>query len=211
MIGGRPQTPNTTPPIKAPLGRPEQLAPDAFVPSISVDDLKGGAPPGHGHRGSVAKANNQQQQAFSANWVDPVSSASHVRLAARGITEHLVQHLWHFPLGLGASHLGSLVLETDDGLIASSAGWCLHLNYFSSFFQSRTKGGGGADAPGPRALGAPLEKPNVVKNFTILHVFDWKTRCFFPVSLLPLTSSFCFLSFHQKNSVDEYISEQVFT
>ncbi|KAF2363976.1 Rap GTPase activating protein domain [Trinorchestia longiramus] len=37
-----------------------------------------------------------------------------VRLAARTMSQHLLNHLWHFPLGVGAQRLSSLVVESDD-------------------------------------------------------------------------------------------------
>ena len=40
------------------------------------------------------------------------------------ISQHLVNHLWHFPLGVGAQRLSSLVVESDD-LPAPSGGGSL--------------------------------------------------------------------------------------
>ncbi|KAK3890821.1 hypothetical protein Pcinc_005247 [Petrolisthes cinctipes] len=42
------------------------------------------------------------------------SCPSTIRLAARSITSHIMNHLWHFPLGVGAQRLSSLVVEGDD-------------------------------------------------------------------------------------------------
>ncbi|KAK7072472.1 Ral GTPase-activating protein subunit alpha-2, partial [Halocaridina rubra] len=44
----------------------------------------------------------------------PASCTSTIRLAARSITSHIMNHLWHFPLGVGAQRLSSLVVEGDD-------------------------------------------------------------------------------------------------
>ena len=30
------------------------------------------------------------------------------------VSQHLVNHLWHFPMGVGAQRLSSLVVESDD-------------------------------------------------------------------------------------------------
>ncbi|XP_050708752.1 ral GTPase-activating protein subunit alpha-2-like isoform X3 [Eriocheir sinensis] len=39
---------------------------------------------------------------------------STIQLAAKSITSHIMNHLWHFPLGVGAQRLSSLVVEGDD-------------------------------------------------------------------------------------------------
>ncbi|XP_068249956.1 ral GTPase-activating protein subunit alpha-2 isoform X1 [Palaemon carinicauda] len=44
----------------------------------------------------------------------PASCTSTIKLAAKSITSHVMNHLWHFPLGVGAQRLSSLVVEGDD-------------------------------------------------------------------------------------------------
>ncbi|KAK7793523.1 hypothetical protein R5R35_010590 [Gryllus longicercus] len=68
-----------------------------FEPSIQVDNLR------EASEGPVA----------------PPAGLS-VKLAARMVVMHLVNHLGHFPMGIGAARLSSLVVEHDDvpGLVA---------------------------------------------------------------------------------------------
>lgn len=45
-----------------------------------------------------------------------------VRLAARTILSHLVNHLFHFPMGIGAASLSSMVSEQDDNPNVNNSG-----------------------------------------------------------------------------------------
>ncbi|CAG0914887.1 unnamed protein product [Notodromas monacha] len=123
MIDGRPRAhTNTSPPGKAgrappppPSSSETSGSSDTFLPSVSVDDMRGTA---WSRSKPVPGKTSGTAQTFSASvQADSAEVAAHIRLAARGIMDHLVQHLWHFPLGLGAAHLGSLVMEPDDGAL----------------------------------------------------------------------------------------------
>lgn len=80
-------------------------------PNIEIVDFESHVREDLGRSGSVD----------SSTWGDslkrssfPASCTSTIKLAARSITSHIMNHLWHFPLGVGAQRLSSLVVEGDD-------------------------------------------------------------------------------------------------
>ncbi|XP_063845540.1 ral GTPase-activating protein subunit alpha-2-like isoform X2 [Scylla paramamosain] len=57
---------------------------------------------------STARGDSLKRSTFT----QPCTST--IQLAAKSITSHIMNHLWHFPLGVGAQRLSSLVVEGDD-------------------------------------------------------------------------------------------------
>ncbi|XP_064553244.1 probable Rho GTPase-activating protein CG5521 [Drosophila montana] len=70
-----------------------------FDMHIASDDLQGD--------GRLPEANYQTSETIQA-------CISAIRLCARAVAMHLVTHLGHFPMGIGASRLSSMVEEQDD-------------------------------------------------------------------------------------------------
>ncbi|KAL7291923.1 hypothetical protein TKK_0014473 [Trichogramma kaykai] len=63
---------------------------------------------------SIALDNLLDSAASKAAWRGGSGNAQSVQLAAKMIMMHLVNHLGHFPMGIGAARLSSLVVELDD-------------------------------------------------------------------------------------------------
>ncbi|KAJ9597262.1 hypothetical protein L9F63_011866, partial [Diploptera punctata] len=78
-----------------------------FDPNIMVDDLKEGITPPISRRSSTMAQDCNSQHCNTS-----------VQLAARMVSNcvmmHLVNHLGHFPMGIGAARLSSMVVEHDD-------------------------------------------------------------------------------------------------
>lgn len=95
----------------------ERMSPAVMVdfdPNIHVDNTK---------EGYVSNNSSPLKKPLSGSRdrLDPPKmpmlqpeSKSPVRLAARSILSHLVNHLFHFPMGVGAASLSSMVSEHDD-------------------------------------------------------------------------------------------------
>ncbi|XP_075723162.1 ral GTPase-activating protein subunit alpha-1 isoform X3 [Rhipicephalus microplus] len=110
---------------KSPLLRPDVLSLlQALCPSIVLGDIE--AQPGEGHAkpphsSSLAHLPGGGKIARSiASFVPPAvlqsdfRKSGNVKLAARMVLSHLLHQLGHFPMGLGAAQLTSLVAEQDD-------------------------------------------------------------------------------------------------
>ncbi|PNF30190.1 Ral GTPase-activating protein subunit alpha-2 [Cryptotermes secundus] len=78
-----------------------------FDPNILLDDLKEGSTPPVGRRSS---AMIQESGSLSHHH----HSNQSIQMAARMVMMHLVNHLGHFPMGIGAARLSSMVVEHDD-------------------------------------------------------------------------------------------------
>lgn len=78
-----------------------------FDMHIASDDLQGD--------GRLPEATYQTSETIQA-------CISAIRLCARAVAMHLVTHLGHFPMGIGASRLSSMVEEQDDIYGVNSAG-----------------------------------------------------------------------------------------
>ncbi|CAB0040590.1 unnamed protein product [Trichogramma brassicae] len=63
---------------------------------------------------NIALDNLLDSAASKAAWRGGSGNAQSVQLAAKMIMMHLVNHLGHFPMGIGAARLSSLVVELDD-------------------------------------------------------------------------------------------------
>jgi hypothetical protein len=79
---------------------------DDFDMSIAVDDVK---------EQSNAEANYQTQETIQ-------QCKASIQLCAKTVAMHLVTNISHFPLGIGASRLSSMVDEQDDFNVSSSQG-----------------------------------------------------------------------------------------
>lgn len=79
--------------------RVKLTADDDFDMHIAGDDLQGD--------GRLPEASYQTSETIQA-------CISAIRLCARAVAMHLVTHLGHFPMGIGASRLSSMVEEQDD-------------------------------------------------------------------------------------------------
>ncbi|XP_037955587.1 probable Rho GTPase-activating protein CG5521 isoform X2 [Teleopsis dalmanni] len=79
--------------------RVKLTADDDFDMQISNDDLQ--------IDGKLPEANYQTSETIQA-------CISAIKLCAKAVTMHLVTHLGHFPMGIGASRLSSMVEEQDD-------------------------------------------------------------------------------------------------
>ncbi|XP_076041404.1 ral GTPase-activating protein subunit alpha-2 isoform X2 [Oratosquilla oratoria] len=77
-------------------------------PSVEVPDFDPNVREDISRSETASKSDTLKRRSF-AN-----TCASTLRLAARAVTSHIVNHLWHFPLGVGAQRLSSLVVEGDD-------------------------------------------------------------------------------------------------
>ncbi|XP_037500049.1 probable Rho GTPase-activating protein CG5521 isoform X1 [Rhipicephalus sanguineus] len=110
---------------KSPLLRPDVLSLlQALCPSIVLADIE--AQPGEGpakatHTSSLGHLPSGGKIARSiASFVPPAvlqsdfRKSGNVKLAARMVLSHLLHQLGHFPMGLGAAQLTSLVAEQDD-------------------------------------------------------------------------------------------------
>ncbi|XP_020286965.1 probable Rho GTPase-activating protein CG5521 isoform X8 [Pseudomyrmex gracilis] len=76
--------------------------------------------------GKIAKSSHEEDDDFDPNITldnlidEPSSKSPHkgniqsVQLAAKMVIMHLINHLGHFPMGIGAARLSSLVVELDD-------------------------------------------------------------------------------------------------
>lgn len=62
---------------------------------------------------SFLSLENSFLRASSLN-LDPKSGFNVIKLAAKAVFGHLINYLGHFPMGVGAAHLTSLVAEQDD-------------------------------------------------------------------------------------------------
>ncbi|GFG28404.1 hypothetical protein Cfor_11332, partial [Coptotermes formosanus] len=78
-----------------------------FDPNILLDDLKEGVTPPVGRRSSATLAEGGSPSHHH-------HSSHSVQMAARMVVMHLVNHLGHFPMGIGAARLSSMVVEHDD-------------------------------------------------------------------------------------------------
>ncbi|EDV92808.1 probable Rho GTPase-activating protein CG5521 isoform X2 [Drosophila grimshawi] len=87
--------------------RVKLTADDDFDMHIASDDLQGD--------GRLPEASYQTLETIQG-------CISAVRLCARAVAMHLVTHLGHFPMGIGASRLSSMVEEQDDIYSGSIAG-----------------------------------------------------------------------------------------
>ncbi|XP_012156617.1 probable Rho GTPase-activating protein CG5521 isoform X1 [Ceratitis capitata] len=85
--------------------RVKLTADDDFDTHISNDDLQ--------TDGKLPEANYQTSETIQA-------CISAIKMCAKAIAMHLVTHLGHFPMGIGASRLSSMVEEQDD--VATNAG-----------------------------------------------------------------------------------------
>ncbi|KAL9899872.1 putative Rho GTPase-activating protein CG5521 isoform 1-T1 [Glossina fuscipes fuscipes] len=79
--------------------RVKLTADDDFDMNIASDDLQ--------EDGKLPEANYQTSETIQA-------CISAIRLCAKAVVMHLVTHLGHFPMGIGAARLSSLVEEQDD-------------------------------------------------------------------------------------------------
>lgn len=79
--------------------RVKLTADDDFDVHITADDLN--------DDGRLPEANYQTSETIQA-------CISAIRLCAKAVAMHLVTHLGHFPMGIGAARLSSLVEEQDD-------------------------------------------------------------------------------------------------
>eukprot|EP00095_Tigriopus_kingsejongensis_P007384 maker-scaffold1916_size24942-snap-gene-0.4 protein:Tk07384 transcript:maker-scaffold1916_size24942-snap-gene-0.4-mRNA-1 annotation:"250 kda substrate of akt" len=87
-----------------------------FDPNIHVDNTKEGYMSNNTSPLKSSKSRSGSQEALS---IIQVRSPDHdsnipVRLAAKTVLSHLVNHLFHFPMSNGAANLSSLVAECDD-------------------------------------------------------------------------------------------------
>ncbi|XP_069689068.1 probable Rho GTPase-activating protein CG5521 isoform X3 [Periplaneta americana] len=84
-----------------------------FDPNILLDDLKEGATPPVGRRSS-AMTQESGSPSHHHHHHHHSSCGLSIQLAARMVVMHLVNHLGHFPMGIGAARLSSMVVEHDD-------------------------------------------------------------------------------------------------
>ncbi|XP_019845195.2 probable Rho GTPase-activating protein CG5521 isoform X2 [Bactrocera dorsalis] len=87
--------------------RVKLTADDDFDTHISSDDLQ--------TDGKLPEANYQTSETIQA-------CISAIKMCAKAIAMHLVTHLGHFPMGIGASRLSSMVEEQDDVATNGSLG-----------------------------------------------------------------------------------------
>ncbi|XP_036213728.2 probable Rho GTPase-activating protein CG5521 isoform X1 [Bactrocera oleae] len=87
--------------------RVKLTADDDFDTHISSDDLQ--------TDGKLPEANYQTSETIQA-------CISAIKMCAKAIAMHLVTHLGHFPMGIGASRLSSMVEEQDDVAANASSG-----------------------------------------------------------------------------------------
>uniref|UniRef100_A0A034VTC4 Putative Rho GTPase-activating protein CG5521 n=1 Tax=Bactrocera dorsalis TaxID=27457 RepID=A0A034VTC4_BACDO len=87
--------------------RVKLTADDDFDTHISSDDLQ--------TDGKLPEANYQTSETIQA-------CISAIKMCAKAIAMHLVTHLGHFPMGIGASRLSSMVEEQDDVAANGSLG-----------------------------------------------------------------------------------------
>ncbi|XP_053946635.1 probable Rho GTPase-activating protein CG5521 isoform X2 [Anastrepha ludens] len=87
--------------------RVKLTADDDFDTHISSDDLQSD--------GKLPEANYQTSETIQ-------TCISAIKMCAKAIAMHLVTHLGHFPMGIGASRLSSMVEEQDDVTTNTSAG-----------------------------------------------------------------------------------------
>ncbi|XP_039970702.1 probable Rho GTPase-activating protein CG5521 [Bactrocera tryoni] len=87
--------------------RVKLTADDDFDTHISSDDLQ--------TDGKLPEANYQTSETIQA-------CISAIKMCAKAIAMHLVTHLGHFPMGIGASRLSSMVEEQDDVAANASLG-----------------------------------------------------------------------------------------
>ncbi|XP_021917093.1 ral GTPase-activating protein subunit alpha-1 isoform X3 [Zootermopsis nevadensis] len=78
-----------------------------FDPNILLDDLKEVATPPVGRRSSTMTHDSGTPSHHH-------HSSQSVQMAARMVMMHLINHLGHFPMGIGAARLSSMVVEHDD-------------------------------------------------------------------------------------------------
>uniref|UniRef100_T1JGD1 Rap-GAP domain-containing protein n=1 Tax=Strigamia maritima TaxID=126957 RepID=T1JGD1_STRMM len=102
--------------------RTELIDPD-FDPNIQLDNLKEGTYSAPGTPKSQITSPTQDlvplletspSQSNTSSPSDGRKDWNVVKLAARTIMSHLVNHLNHFPMGIGAARMTSLVTEHDD-------------------------------------------------------------------------------------------------
>jgi hypothetical protein len=91
-----------------------------FDPNIHVDNTKEGYASNNTSPQKTAQTNGGNNH-VNLTVSSHNDSSCPVRLAARTILSHLVNHLFHFPMGGGAASLSSMVCEHDD-LPALAAG-----------------------------------------------------------------------------------------
>ncbi|XP_067619271.1 probable Rho GTPase-activating protein CG5521 [Eurosta solidaginis] len=87
--------------------RVKLTADDDFDTHISNDDLQSD--------GKLPEANYQTAETIQ-------TCISAIKICAKAIAMHLVTHLGHFPMGIGASRLSSIVEEQDDVTTSANAG-----------------------------------------------------------------------------------------
>ncbi|KAH8417830.1 hypothetical protein KR222_006712 [Zaprionus bogoriensis] len=87
--------------------RVKLTADDDFDMHIASDDLQGD--------GRLPEASYQTSETIQA-------CITAIRLCARAVAMHLVTHLGHFPMGIGASRLSSMVEEQDDIYCSAGSG-----------------------------------------------------------------------------------------
>ncbi|KAG1693961.1 Ral GTPase-activating protein subunit alpha-1 [Nymphon striatum] len=96
------------------LSSANDLSSQDFDPNITVDNLK------ETSSNSSLISNDQPKRdrsvSFHSNSLlfETKSESKLLRLAASTVMYHLINHLNHFPIGLGASRLNSMVNENDD-------------------------------------------------------------------------------------------------
>ncbi|CAG0893492.1 unnamed protein product [Darwinula stevensoni] len=100
-------------PLRRAKNRAEGGEGSDFIPTVQVNDLQ------EGLMGSPTRSLPKQDSGISSPavdlfWLKNPGEKANIQLAARAVMNHLVLHLGHFPMGLGAAQLGSLVVETDD-------------------------------------------------------------------------------------------------
>ena len=88
---------------------PAVMAVADFDPNIHVDNTKEGYA---SNNASPLKSSTPAKPRLAVNGSEMTKCP--VRLAARTILSHLVNHLFHFPMGVGAASLSSMVNEHDD-------------------------------------------------------------------------------------------------
>jgi len=59
-------------------------------------------------------SNQQRPSQFKTSTNESEENVKAVRLAARIVMDHLINHIGHFPMGIGAARLSSVVVEHDD-------------------------------------------------------------------------------------------------
>ncbi|CAG2066154.1 unnamed protein product, partial [Timema podura] len=79
-----------------------------FDPNILLDNLRETATPPAGRRTSHETGGSPAHHTHTPH------CGQAVRLAARMVLMHLLNHLGHFPMGIGAARLSSMVVEHDD-------------------------------------------------------------------------------------------------